>query len=85
MNTASAGAIRGGNTHPTAASSGRLYWAMRSAPNHLIRMAIEMARKAGAFFSVVDLLSCIIVDKRPCYDQLTINLSYIIVLYYVLM
>jgi len=85
MNTASAGAIQWANSHPTAASSGRLYWAMRSAPYHLIRMAIEMAHKAGAFFSVVGLMSCIIVAKRSCYDQLTINLSYIIVLYYVLM
>jgi hypothetical protein len=30
---------------------------MRSAPYHLIRMAIEMARKAGAFFSVVNQMS----------------------------
>jgi hypothetical protein len=48
-------------------------------------MAIEMAREAGAFFSVVDLMSCITVAKRPCYGQLKINLSYNIVLYYVLM
>jgi hypothetical protein len=26
------------------------YWAMRLAPYHLIRMAIEMASEAGAFF-----------------------------------
>jgi hypothetical protein len=26
------------------------YWAMRSAPYHLIRMAIEMASEVGAFF-----------------------------------
>ena len=26
------------------------YWAMRSAPYHLIHMAIEMASKVGAFF-----------------------------------
>jgi hypothetical protein len=26
------------------------YWAMRSAPYHLICMTIEMARRAGAFF-----------------------------------
>ena len=43
------------------------YWAMRSASYHLIRMAIEMASKVGAFFSVVDLMSCITVAKRPCY------------------
>jgi hypothetical protein len=30
------------------------YWAMRSALYHLIRMAIKMASKVGAFFSVVD-------------------------------
>ena len=33
------------------------YWAMRLVPYHLIRMAIEMARKAGAFFSFVNLMS----------------------------
>jgi hypothetical protein len=33
------------------------YWAMRSATYHLNRMAIEMARKAGAFFSFVNLMS----------------------------
>ena len=30
------------------------YWAMRLAPYRLIRMAIEMASKAVAFFSGVD-------------------------------
>ena len=30
------------------------YWAMRSAPYRLIRMAIKMASKVGAFFSVID-------------------------------
>jgi len=30
------------------------YWAMRSAPYCLIRMAIEMASEAGPFFSVVN-------------------------------
>jgi hypothetical protein len=30
---------------------------MRSAEYHLIRMAIKMAREAGAFFSVVNLKS----------------------------
>jgi len=39
------------------------YWAMHSVPHHLIRMAIEMARKAGACFSVVYFLSCITVAK----------------------
>ena len=33
------------------------YWAMRSAPYHLICMAIEMAHKAGAFHSVVNSMS----------------------------
>jgi hypothetical protein len=42
------------------------YWAMRSAPYHLICMAIEMAREVGAFFSVIDFMSCINVVKRPC-------------------
>jgi hypothetical protein len=32
-----------------------LYWAMRSAPHRLIRMAIKIAREAGPLFSVVDL------------------------------
>ena len=40
-----------------------LYWAMRSAPYRLIRMAIEMASESAAFFSVVDYLSCITVAK----------------------
>ena len=39
------------------------YWAMRSAPYRLIRMAIEMASKSAAFFSVDDYLSCITVAK----------------------
>ncbi len=40
------------------------YWAMRSAPYHLICMAIErMASETAAFFSVVDYLSCINVAK----------------------
>jgi hypothetical protein len=45
------------------AESSGIYWVMRSAPYHLIRMAIEMASKAAAFFSVVDYLSCITVAK----------------------
>ena len=40
-----------------------LYWAMRLAPYHLICMAIEMASKVGAFFSVIDFMSCINVVK----------------------
>jgi hypothetical protein len=39
------------------------YWAMRSESYRLIHMAIEMASKVGAFFYVVDLLSCITVAK----------------------
>ena len=55
------------------------YWAMRSASYRLTRMAFEMAREAGACFSVVDFLSCITVAKRPCYGPLNIKPSYIIV------
>jgi len=36
---------------------------MCSASYRLIRMAIEMASEAAAFFSVVGYLSCIIVAK----------------------
>jgi hypothetical protein len=36
---------------------------MRLAPYRLIRMAIEMASKVGAFFSVVDYLFCITIAK----------------------
>ncbi len=61
-----------------------LYWVMRSALYRLSRMAIEMAREAGAFFSVVDFMSCITVAKRPCYGQLKIKRSYNIVHYYLL-
>jgi hypothetical protein len=39
------------------------HWAMLLAPYRLIRMAIEMASKAGPFCSVVDYLSCITVAK----------------------
>jgi len=52
---------------------------MRSASYRLTRMAFEMAREAGAFFSVVDFMSCITVAKRPCYGPLKIKPSYIIV------
>jgi len=37
---------------------------MRSALYRLTRMAFEMAREAGACFSVVDFMSCITVAKR---------------------
>jgi len=55
------------------------YWEMRSASYRLTRMAFEMAREAGACFSVVDFMSCITVAKRPCYGPLKIKPSYIIV------
>jgi hypothetical protein len=35
------------------------YWVMLSTPYRLIRMAIQMAREAGPFFSVVDFMSSI--------------------------
>jgi hypothetical protein len=57
---------------------------MRLAPYRRIRMAIEMARKAGPFFSFVDFMSCITVAKQPCYGPLKIMPSYIIVHYYVI-
>jgi hypothetical protein len=54
------------------------------APYRLIRMAIEMASKVGAFFSVVDFMSCIRnVAQRPWNAQLKIKPSYTIVRYYV--
>jgi hypothetical protein len=49
---------------------------MRSAPYCLIRMAIEMASKVGAFVSVVNFMSCTNVAKRPWYGQLKIKPSY---------
>jgi hypothetical protein len=55
------------------------YWAMCSASYCLTRMAFEMAREAGACFSVVDFMSCTTVAKRPCYGPLKIKPSYIIV------
>jgi hypothetical protein len=45
-----------------------LHRAMQLASHRHIVIAIEMAREGGAFFSVVDFLSCITVAKRPCYD-----------------
>jgi hypothetical protein len=56
------------------------YWEMRSVLYRLTRMAFEMAREAGACFSVVDFMSFITVAKRPCYGPLKIKTSYIIVL-----
>ena len=55
------------------------YWTMRSAPYRLIPMAIEMARKAGPFFSFVDFMSCITKAKQPWYGPLKLKPSYIIV------
>jgi hypothetical protein len=52
---------------------------MGSAPFHLIRITIEMAIEVGAFFSVIDFLSCINVvnsltakggHDRPLFDKL---------------
>jgi len=57
------------------------YWVMRSAPYHLIHMAIEMACKVCARFSVIDFMSCINVVKQPCYGRLEVKLSYNIVHY----
>ena len=39
---------------PTSDTLDLPYWAMRLAPYHLIPMAIEMAREAGACFSVIN-------------------------------
>jgi len=41
-----------------------LYWEMRSALYRLTRMTFEMAREAGACFSVVDFISCVTVAKH---------------------
>ncbi len=59
------------------------YWAMRLAPYRLIRMAIEMASKAGAFFSVINFMSCTNVSKQPWDGQLKRKPSYTIIRYYV--
>ena len=55
------------------------HWAMHSAPYRLIRMAIEMASEGGAFFSVVDYLSCITVAKEHNSSHYKIKQSYSIV------
>ena len=59
------------------------YWAMRSALYRLTHMAIEMACKAGSFFSFGGFMSCISVAKQPCYGPLKLKPSYI-VHYYVI-
>jgi len=58
---------------------------MRSSPYRLIRMAIEMASEAAAFFSVVDYLSCITVAKYHNSDSshYTLTVSYTIARHYV--
>ncbi len=58
------------------------YWAMRSAPYRLIRMASEMASEKAAFFSVVDYLSCITVAKKHNSSHYKIKPSYTIVRLY---
>jgi hypothetical protein len=60
-----------------------LHWVMHSASHRRIVMAIEMAREVGAFFSVVNFMSCINVAKRLWYGQLKIKPSNTIVRYYV--
>ena len=45
------------------------YWVMRLAPYRLIRMAIEMACDAGAYFSFVDFMSCITIAKLVHYKK----------------
>jgi len=47
-----------------------LHWAMRSASHRPIVMAIVMVREAGAFFSVINFMSCINVAKRPWYGHM---------------
>jgi len=56
---------------------------MHSAPYRLIRMAIEMASKAAAFFSVVDYLSCITVAKYHNSSHYKLTASYTIARHYV--
>jgi len=60
-----------------------LHWTMCLALHRRIVMAIEMACEVGAFFSVIDFMSCINVAKQPWYGQLKIKPSYTIVCYYV--
>jgi hypothetical protein len=42
----------------------RVMWCL--ALHRRIVIAIEMVDKGGAFFTVVDILSCITVAKQPC-------------------
>ena len=57
------------------------YWVMHLAPYRLIRMATEIARKAGACFSVVNFMTCITIAKRPCHGPFKINPSYTILFF----
>ena len=66
--------------HPVASMVAQ-YVVMRSSPYRLSRMAIGMAREAGPLYSVIDIMSCVTVAKRPCYGRLKINPSYNIVHY----
>jgi hypothetical protein len=56
---------------------------MHLAPYRLIRMAIEMASKAAAFFSVVDYSVCITVAKYHSSSHYKLTASYTIACYYV--
>ncbi len=49
------------------------YWVMSSALFCLICMAIEMVRKAGPFFSLINFMSCITVAKWPCYGPIIVH------------
>ena len=61
------------------------YWVLHLALYRLIHMAIKMAHEAGgAYFSVVNVLSCITLPKWPCYGRFKIKLSYTIVCNYAL-
>ena len=57
--------------HPVASDEALdvLYRAMHLASYRLIDMAINLVRKVGTFFSVVNFLSSINVDKRPSYGR----------------
>jgi hypothetical protein len=43
---------------------------MRSAPYHLIRMAIEVASEVGAFFSVIDFMILVYENKAELSSSL---------------
>ena len=52
---------------------------MRLAPYHHIRMAIEMARKAGPFFSFVDFMSCRTVDPLKLNQAKLLSINMLLV------